>query len=192
MVNSIQPFETKRLRFRDWFPEDLPEFKKMNLDPRVCRYFRNLISEESTERFYVNTIQAQFSQYGWGLYAVETLSDREFIGFIGFHKLVIDAEFSPCIEIGWRLKPSAWGLGYATEGAMACLQQGFETLGFDEVYCNTPVLNVPSENVMKRIGLQKTGEFFYPGFPEDSPLRKHVLYYMNREIYETRKRNDSV
>jgi len=183
MNNQIY-FETTRLILRDWNESDLEEFKKMNLDPRVTQYFRKSISEEDSERFYRNVVQKGFMQDGFGLYAVEVKKNHSFIGFIGFHRLDFESDFTPCIEIGWRLKPEAWGFGYATEGAKECLRYGFETLGFDKIYSNTPILNLPSENVMKRIGMKKIGNFNYPGFPEDSPLRAHVLYLMEaKELF---------
>ena len=33
------------------------------------------------------------------------------------------------VEAGWRLARSAWGHGYATEAALACLDVGFGPLG---------------------------------------------------------------
>src|SRR5699024_12133542 len=68
------------------------------------------------------------SDLGFGLYAVEEKTNNEFIGFIGFHRATFEADFTPCIEIGWRLKKEAWGKGYATEGAASCLKYGFTVL----------------------------------------------------------------
>lgn len=39
-------FETKRLIFRDWNKIDLIEFRKMNKDTRVMKYFANTLTEE--------------------------------------------------------------------------------------------------------------------------------------------------
>ncbi|MGJ8667045.1 MAG: GNAT family N-acetyltransferase [Patiriisocius sp.] len=33
-----------------------------------------------------------------------------------------ESNFTPAVEIGWRLKQSAWENGYATEAAKACLK----------------------------------------------------------------------
>lgn len=181
-------FETERLILRHWREEDLAPFIEMNQDPLVCRYFRSTITPEASLKFYHNTVLTQFVKYGWGLYAVERKIEQDFIGFIGLHMLNIEAYFTPCIEIGWRLKRDSWGFGYATEGAKATLKHGFEVHHLEEIYSNTPILNVPSENVMKRSGLKKIGEFDFPGFAIDSPLRPHVLYYMDKKTYfENRK-----
>ncbi|MFZ5989308.1 MAG: GNAT family N-acetyltransferase [Bacillota bacterium] len=45
----------------------------------------------------------------------------------------------------------AWGNGFATEGAKACLKYGFETLEFNKIYSFTSKINLQSENVMKKL-----------------------------------------
>ena len=168
-------FETKRLIFRDWKEQDLNEFRIMNKDPRVMKYFPKTLTNEETDDFY-HRIQDEFRTYGYGLYAVETKHNNDFIGFIGFHRATFTSQFTPCIEIGWRLKYDSWGNGYATEGAKACLNYGFHSLGFDQVYSFTAAINHPSENVMKKIGMSKIMEFEHPNVAKNHPLRSHVLY----------------
>lgn len=168
-------FETKRLVFRDWKEEDLSDFRIMNKDPRVMEYFTKALTDEETDKFY-NVIQDEFDHYGYGLYAVETKQSRDFIGFIGFHWANFKSPFTPCIEIGWRLKYDAWGNGFATEGAKACLKYGLDQLGFNKIYSFTSKINLPSEHVMKKIGMVKAMEFEHPNIIENNPLRKHVLY----------------
>ncbi len=172
-------FETPRLRFRDWEEADLETFRRMNADERVMKYFPSTLSEAATNTFY-ESIKADFKEYGFGFYAVESKEPKEFIGFIGLRRASFEAEFTPCIEIGWRLKAEAWGKGYATEGATACLRHGFDQLGFREVYSFTAVINEPSKNVMVKIGMQYKGTFDHPRVEESSPLRKHVLYQISK------------
>lgn len=168
-------FETERLVFRDWKEQDLNEFRRMNQDASVMKYFPKTLTENETDGFY-NIIQDELKNCGYGLYAVETKYNNDFIGFIGFHQPKFVEQFTPCIEIGWRLKYEAWGNGYATEGARACLKYGFEVLKLDKVFSFTSKTNIPSENVMKKIGMVKIKEFDHPNIAEGNPLRKHVLY----------------
>ena len=168
-------FETQRLIFRDWENQDLIEFREINKDSRVMNFFLKPLVEEETDRFY-NIIQDEFKNYGYGLYAVETKFNKRFIGFIGFHWANFISDFTPCVEIGWRLQFESWGNGYATEGAKACLKYGFETLKFKKIYSFTSKINLQSENVMKKIGLKNIMEFDHPNIFEGNPLRRHVLY----------------
>jgi [ribosomal protein S5]-alanine N-acetyltransferase len=174
-------FETQRLILRDWKEQDLNEFRIMNKDLMVMKYFPKTLTDQETDLFYCR-IQDEFSNLGYGLYAVETKYNNEFIGFIGFHIATFNAAFTPCVEIGWRLKYEAWGNGYATEGAKACLKYGFDTLGFDKVYSFTSKVNLQSQNVMKKIGMNKVKEFKHPNVIENSPLCDHVLYCINLRV----------
>ena len=168
-------FESERLLFRDWKEEDLLVFREMNKDPLVMKYFPKVLEEDETDSFY-QRIKEEFKTSGYGLYAVEVKETRKFIGYIGFHKATFPSTFTPCIEIGWRLTSTAWGKGYATEGAKACLLYGFSKLNLSEVFSFTAKINLPSENVMKKIGMTKITEFDHPNVSKSSPLRSHVLY----------------
>ncbi|MBT2694067.1 GNAT family N-acetyltransferase [Bacillus sp. ISL-55] len=171
--------ETSRLLLRDWSAADLKPFCLMNADQDVMNYFPDVLTCAETEAFY-QAILAEFKEYGFGLYAVEEKRTKEFIGFIGFHRATFEADFTPCIEIGWRLKKDAWGQGYATEGAMACLEYGFNEHGFSEVVSFTAEINKPSVNVMRKIGMTPVKRFHHPRVDQGSPLKKHVLYNISK------------
>ncbi|MBM6996020.1 Acetyltransferase (GNAT) family protein [compost metagenome] len=171
--------ETTRLQLRDWKESDLAPFRQLNADEQVMRYFPKTLSSEETNELY-QSILSEFQAYGFGLYAVEVKETQEFIGFIGFRKVTFEADFTPCIEIGWRLKQEAWGKGYASEGAAACLQYGFTHLGFQEIYSFTAVINTPSRNVMTKIGMDYVKRFHHPRVEKDSPLSEHVLFQIRR------------
>src|SRR5690606_29831698 len=158
---SMIVLETSRLILRDWQHSDLEPFCHLNADEEVMNFFPKALTTEQTMTLH-QVIVTEFKEYGFGLYAVEVKETNEFIGFIGFHRATFDADFTPCVEIGWRLKKEAWGKGYATEGAKACLQYGFSNLGFNEVYSFTADINTPSKNVMKKIGLNFIKTFDHP------------------------------
>ena len=124
----------------------------------------------------VQRISAFFDENGYGLYALELRSTGEFIGFTGFTKPAFDAWFTPCIEIGWRLRQECWGQGFATEAARACLDHAFQKLALDKIFSFTAVPNTRSEKVMQRIGMIKLGEFDHPRVAPGHRLRPHVLY----------------
>ncbi|MBD5333906.1 MAG: GNAT family N-acetyltransferase [Bacteroides sp.] len=166
--------ETDRLILRSWRPEDLPLFAAINKDERVMRYFPATLTEEQTESFY-NRIQAEFDRVGWGLYAVELKSDGIFIGYVGLHGIGFDADFTPGVEIGWRLAADYHNQGLATEAAEEVLKMAKKS-GLNKLYSFTAKPNLPSERVMQKIGMTKIGEFEHPDLSVGSPLRTHVLY----------------
>ena len=175
MRNSI--IETDRLILRSWKLEDLPLFIEMNKDARVMRYFPSILTAEQTESFY-NRIQSEFKRNEWGLYAVELKSNGTFIGYVGLHEIGFNADFTPGVEIGWRLDADYHNQGLATEAAKEVLKLA-KKKGLQRLYSFTAKQNSPSERVMQKIGMKKVGEFEHPNLSSDSPLRTHVLYQID-------------
>lgn len=176
-------FESSRLGFRMWKESDRELFAKMNANKEVMRYFPKTLDSKETDDF-LNRVQEHFKENGYGLWAVELKDTKDFIGFIGLLTATFEADFTPCVEIGWRLDNKYWNKGYATEGAKACLEYGFNKLNLDTIYSFTAEINKPSENVMKKIGLKKIGEFEHPRVEDRSPLKPHVLYKIDKKEYE--------
>lgn len=177
--------ETQRLILRQWQTEDLEQFAKMNADPQVMRYFPTIKTfDESLEEYA--RIKEHFERHNYGFWAVSERNKDDFIGFIGLRYIDFPANFTPTVEIGWRLKQEFWGRGYATEGAVASLKYGFEQLNLPEIVSFTSALNHKSQAVMQRIGLhhEPENDFNHPKLPETHPLRKHVLYRIRREEWK--------
>jgi RimJ/RimL family protein N-acetyltransferase len=176
----FQP-RTERLWLRQWRDEDWAPFAVLNADPDVMRYFPSTLDEHESNAFAYRQA-ALLEVRGWGLWAVEVLATGEFVGFVGLNQPSWQAAFTPCIEVGWRLSPSAWGKGYATEGARAAVALAFGPLGLDEVVSFTTVENVRSRAVMERLGMthDPAEDFDHPNVAQGSALRRHVLYRLRR------------
>ena len=110
------------------------------------------------------------------LFAVDKLENGEFIGFIGLSEQTYEADFTPCIDIGWRIKRSEWNKGFATEGAKRCLDYALNDLKIKEIYSVAPKINTKSEHIMKKIGLKKQYEFEHPSLINNERLKICVLY----------------
>ena len=169
--------ETDRLILRPWKAEDLSLFIEMNKDARVMRYFPSILTDEQTESFY-KRIQSEFERNGWGLYALELKSNGTFIGYVGLHEIGFDADFTPGVEIGWRLAADYHNQGLATEAAKEVLKLA-KKKGLQRLYSFTAKQNSPSERMMQKIGMKKVGEFEHPNLSSDSPLQTHVLYQID-------------
>lgn len=167
--------QTDRLILRQWEESDYLPFIKMGLDPIVMEHFPSLLTKDESLEF-INKFKDIIDKNEWGLWAVELKENEEFIGYIGLHSQPEQFEFSPCVEIGWRLAKEYWGNGYATEGAKAALEYAFNKLHLNKVVSFTAVINIPSESVMKKIGMTKVGEFNHPKLSSGHHLEKHVLY----------------
>ena len=167
--------QTDRLLLRQWSDEDRLPFQAMSSDSDVMRYFPNLLSTSEADDLILR-LSDEIEQLGFGVCAVECRETKEFIGCVGLHKLVDQYDFAPCIEIAWRLAKSAWGQGYATEAASASLKYAFTELGMAEVVALTARVNLPSQKVMKRLGMDFSHSFEHPAIEKESELCDHVLY----------------
>ena len=144
-------------------------------DPKVMQHFPNLLSREDSIALIIR-LQKHFEDHGYCYFAVDVLETEEFIGFTGLANQTWESEFTPCIDLGWRLKRSAWGKGYATEGAKASLEAAFSKFGLKEVLAFATDTNISSENVMKKIGMQYAGIVQHPSIIND-PRFKHCVVY---------------
>lgn len=183
LVHSIR---TERLLLRYWRRSDRAPFAALNADPRVREFFPGCLTRQKSDAS-VDEIEAHIDRHGFGLWAVEVPGVTAFAGFIGLSVPRFEAHFTPCVEIGWRLSADCWGHGYATEGARACLEYGFNQLDRTEIVSMTTVGNVRSRRVMEKIGMIRDPEddFDHPGIPVGHPLRRHVLYRIFKEPRNT-------
>lgn len=168
-------FESERLGFRNWIESDVEHMIAINQDTEVMKYFPSIPNAEQTKDFVVE-MQTLFDAKGFCYFAVDTLATGEFIGFIGISEKDFEADFTPCLDIGWRLKRSAWNKGFATEGAKRCLQYAFEELQLSTINSIAPKINEPSIAVMKKIGMKFVKNFDHPLLPGDGRLQHCVLY----------------
>jgi len=183
-MNAFATLSGGRVCLRRWRDEDRDAFAAMNSDARVMEFFRSRLSRAQSDAM-VDGIQKDFSERGFGLWAIEVPDVAPFIGFAGLAVLVgqpFSAHFTPCVEVGWRLAFEHWGHGYATEAARLALGYGFGTLALSEVVSFTSATNHRSRAVMERLGMRRdpVEDFDYPSIPEGHPLRRHVLYRLNR------------
>lgn len=173
--------ETPRLGLRNWVDADIPAFVEMNQDIKVMEHFTRTLTAEETKE-WVQRIKKQITDQGFGLWAVEIKETNAFIGFVGLSIPQFQTDFTPCVEIGWRLASEYWGKGYAQEAARACLHYGFNHLDLKEIVSFTSLFNTRSMNVMKKIGMEYIKEFEHPNVEPGHRLRKHVLYVKKKGI----------
>lgn len=175
-------FTSTRLGFRNWEESDIPELVKINQDDDVMAWFPKKPSPEETIRF-IHRMQYTFHKKDFCYFAVDTLSDGAFVGFIGLNEQTFPSDFTPCVDIGWRLKKAAWNNGYATEGARACLAYGFTQVNLNQIAAMAPVVNARSQNVMKKIGMKKVTNFTHPELLSYPHLRECVLFSLTKSQF---------
>ncbi len=175
---------TERLTLRYWRSSDLDHLAAMNADDEVMRYFPDRPNREQSAATMAR-MKASFERHGFGFWALERSEDCVFVGFAGLLRPAFHTHFTPCVEVGWRLRRSAWGQGYATEAGRASLALAFDRFGLDEVVSMAVVDNLASRRVMERLGMTRRpqDDFGHPILPFDHPLRPHVLYRLSRKTW---------
>ncbi len=83
-------------------------------------------------------------------WAVALKPDGMVIGFCGFSNHPVNGE--PVWELGYRLLPSAWGLGFATEAAAACRDWFLAVTSVPKFVLMIDPANVASARVAEKIG----------------------------------------
>src|SRR5205814_465429 len=88
---------------------------------------------------------------GFSSWALIELVSGRLIGDVGF------GVFAPTgdVELGYTLARDAWGRGYATEAASACLAAGLADLDVGRIIALVAVDNETSQRVAMRIGMER-------------------------------------
>ena len=175
---------TSRLLLRRWRDADRLPFQRMNADPRVMEFMPALLAPDESDAL-IARIEQHFEQHGFGPFAVELLAGGAFLGYIGLYVPTFDAPFTPAVEIAWRLGADSWGRGLATEGARAVARHAFEGLGLGSLVSFTTTGNLRSRRVMEKLGMSHNlaDDFDHPRLPAGHPLRRHVLYRLDRAAW---------
>lgn len=151
--------ETQRLRLRRMEPDDTEEFAVLHADPEVTQFVFALDRAEAEERLQKD--RDEWRQRGHGLFAIVDLASGDFLGRTG---LKYWPQFDET-EVGWILKREAWGQGYATEAARACIEWGFAQFELPYLTAMINPTNVRSVHVAKRLGMSPSRDDVLLGNP---------------------------
>ncbi len=160
---------TDRLLLRPLRLEDVDLGIEMFTDPEVVRYVGGMQT--------VDKIRVEMPLYvkrcGGGCIGIWCVLDKETSEKLGTcvllpmpideddtnWDLVEGPDIPDCeIEVGYILKPSAWGKGYATEICKRLLKFAFEETPLEEVVACTDENNDKSQHVLIKCGLRSEGK----------------------------------
>jgi RimJ/RimL family protein N-acetyltransferase len=170
--------ETGRLFLRPLAQDDWEMALETFMDPEVMKFVADVYSEEAlAEEMKVSVKRGAGGRLGvWCVIQRET---GEKLGTAILLPLPIeenDTDWSLLqedgypdaeIEVGFILKQSAWGHGYATEACRRLIQFVFEETELDEIVAVTDPRNAASQGVLRKCGLQDEG--LRRAYAEDCP-----------------------
>jgi RimJ/RimL family protein N-acetyltransferase len=149
------PLRTPRLELRPFTDADLPVAHRIYSDPEVMRYVgRGPVRSEHETRAMLAAYAAHQAAHGYSFLAVVERASGALIGDAG---LFLSQRIGPEVEVGYTLARRAWGRGYATEAARACLDAAFGPLDLDEVIALVAPDNARSLRVVAQLGMAPDG-----------------------------------
>jgi ribosomal-protein-alanine N-acetyltransferase len=160
--------ETARLRLRPITRADEDIAFKVLSDPEVMRYVSDPMTAQEVAAHMPDAVR-RGAGGRIGIWCAEVKATGEKIGDgvltpipvegedTDWAQVVPDAYPDDRIEVGYLLKPSAWGQGYATEICKRLLQFAFDCTALDEVVACTDLDNAKSQHVLKKSGMRDCG-----------------------------------
>jgi RimJ/RimL family protein N-acetyltransferase len=151
----LPPLSTARLDLRAFVPADLDDVVRLDGDAHVMRYIADgrALAREAVEGYFTRVLRYPSLNAMLGAWRASRRDTGEFIGWFSLKY----AGTATDIEIGYRLRPEAWGRGYATEGATAMRDHGFGPVGLRRIIGVTHPGNVASQRVLRKIGMRDEG-----------------------------------
>jgi RimJ/RimL family protein N-acetyltransferase len=166
--------QTQRLRLRSWDEADADRFYAVMNDADVMRYLGG-VQSPATWRAAYDRLQSYQRDLGFTFWIVERLDDGDLLGFCGLKRVNYEGAPNPGeVEIGWRLRTSAWGQGIAFEAATAVLDLAFARFAAPRVVAITAAANLASQTLMERLGMTYDAslDFDDPRHPHLNPMKQ--------------------
>ena len=170
--------ETERLILRDWQEGDRDAFFAIMNTPAVMEHLGGVQTPEQWAGAFDRLLSYQ-REDGHTFWIVVRKDGGTILGFCGLKRAnAPGARFQGDMEIGWRLREDAWGQGFATEAATASLDLAFGRFAAPHVVAMTARGNLPSQAVMKRLGMIRREELDYIDvrFPVESEINPQIVW----------------
>ena len=185
--------ETERLVLRRFTAADVDNLAGLDADPDVMRFVSGGIptSRDAIENEFLPAFLGYYQRYqAFGFWAAIEKPAGDFLGWFHFRPRQGSAQDQ--VELGYRMRKSAWGKGYATEGSRALIRNGFTESGVQRVTAEAMAANTASRRVLEKAGLTLVRTFSQP-WPgaTGGPQIEVVEYALNRADWEQRERGSA-
>jgi len=160
-MNNKVKLKTNRLILRPIRLEDFSAIYNYHQDEEWGQYFNPRTLD------VVENLVCKWVTSSWDISPRFTITLNSNI--IGGTGLYIDVE-NNIAEMGYSLAKEYWGKGYITEANSEVIRWGFEDLKLYKIFSTTITENIPSINVMKKLGMS-----------QEALLKGHNLIRGNRK-----------
>lgn len=175
---------TARLILRPPTQADFDGFASMAQEQETMRFIGGVTPRDAAWRVMA-TLTGAWSLLGYSMFSVIEKQSGEWIGRLGPWRPGGDAGGWPGPEVGWGLRASAMGKGYAVEGAAAAIDWAFDYLGWERVIHCIDKANAPSIALALRLGsaLERENVALPPPFD----AHQVDIYGQSRALWRARR-----
>lgn len=159
-------FETSRLLIRELMSTDEDGMFALDANPEVHKHLgNNPVKSIGEIREMIASVQQQYLDHGVGRWAMIEKQTGIFVGWTGFKFNTKSINgYRDFLDIGYRLREEFWGMGYASESAVACLDHVFTHWKHDVIYGMAMQSNKASIRILnEKLGMLQTGTFMGHG-----------------------------
>lgn len=159
--------ETDRVIIRPLEEGDVEGIYVLDSDSRVQEFLgKHPIQSREEALEVIRFIRKQYEDFGIGRWAVIEKETNTFIGWTGF-KYIGNGEngVKEYLDLGYRFIYDAWGKGYATETAKACLIYADKHLTELPIHAISEVGNDGSKHVLEKVGFEAVSTFLCDNVP---------------------------
>lgn len=154
--------KSKRLLYQNFNKDDFEFYRLIYSDELIMKYayYDCMKSREELEGGFCEMLELNRDVRTRRQYDFKVFSSDD-CRFIGEALVLVSYRGDIALngEIGYFILPEFWGMGYATEVARMMTEFCFKELGLNRVIASCNASNYKSENVMKKLGMRKEGEF---------------------------------
>jgi RimJ/RimL family protein N-acetyltransferase len=147
--------ETRRLLIREMTLNNTRDLLPIFSDVETMMFYPKPFDLQKTEAWIRWNIQ-NYSQYGFGLWALIHKESNELIGDCGL--VIQEVDGMKEVEIGYHIRRDLWGQGLATEAAQACRDYGFTQLDCERLISLIHPDNISSRRVAEKNGMNLVNE----------------------------------
>lgn len=157
-MNTI--VETERLIIREFEENDLLSVYKIESNPKIIEFIpwnklKTMSECKKQLRMYMNN----YKKSNLSSWAVVEKSTNEVVGIT---QLIYSSKIKG-VELGTKILPEYWGVGYASELSEAIVHYGLYELGLDEITAVTDINNAGAIKSLLNMGMTLKKYGYYNG-----------------------------
>lgn len=143
----------KRIKLLPFNNSDLDLFIKLSMDENIMKHVYDISTlEEAKTAFYIKAKPWNKTSDTWLTLSINQIDNNEKLGNIGIK--IID-HHNKIAEVGFMLKHSAQGQGFAAEALTLIKGYAFNTLKLNKLTATCSVHNLGSYKLLEKLGFNR-------------------------------------